>query len=492
MSVRVRYAPSPTGLQHIGGARTALFNFLFARSQGGTFITRIEDTDRERFDPAAEQDIYEMLEWLGISPDEGPRQGGDHGPYVQSRRKDIYHTYIQKLLEQGDAYHAYETPEEIAELRAATKGYDRRGRDMPPEECRRRAEQGIKPVIRFRVPIEGSSILEDAIVGTVKRKHKDIIADPIIIKSDGYPTYHFANVIDDHLMRITHVLRSQEWLSSAHLHLLLYRAFGWQAPIFAHLPIVLGKDGQKLSKRHGSVAVQQFCLDGYLPSALLNHIALLGWSLDGSREQFTLQELCRHFSLDRVQRSPAVFDYKKLDWFNGIAIRGIGDQRLEQLLIPYLASDGLIDDPPSAKQRHMLTNAIPLIKERLKRLGDISTMTRFLFQQPPAPAPAELLPNRLDVSQGIIVLQQTNLIISDSSQKSVDTLQQKLRTTAEHYEIRFRDWMMILRIAITGTPISPPLLESCELIGWDEVKKRLRQAIGTLRPSAPADNSAKK
>ncbi|NBB90226.1 MAG: glutamate--tRNA ligase, partial [Spirochaetes bacterium] len=302
MSVRVRYAPSPTGLQHIGGVRTALFNYFFARSAGGRFILRVEDTDQERYDERALRDIYETFEWLGIHWDEGPDVGGDFEPYVQSQREGLYRKHAGELIEKGFAYKAYETPEELEAMREASGGYDRRSRDLTEEQRAAYEAEGRKPVVRFKVPLEGDTTFEDVVLGKVKRKNKDIPADPVLLKSDGLPTYHLANVVDDHYMQITHILRAQEWVPSGSLHVLLYKAFGWEPPTYCHLPMVMGKDGQKLSKRHGATSAVEFRKQGYLPEAIINYVTLLGWAYDDSREFFTTADLEQLFSLEKINK----------------------------------------------------------------------------------------------------------------------------------------------------------------------------------------------
>ncbi|MFO8042438.1 MAG: glutamate--tRNA ligase family protein, partial [Alkalispirochaeta sp.] len=307
--VRVRYAPSPTGMQHIGGVRTALFNYFFARSQGGAFVLRVEDTDQTRFDPRALQDIYDTFAWLGITADESPAAAGEYGPYVQSQRLELYRSHAERLVEAGRAYWDYTSAKRDHEAEAdnsvegdagagaagagaagagnsgaASAGYTYEGRDLSPEQIAEYQAAGVQPVLRLLVPAEGKSEFEDLVLGRIKRKHKDLPPDPILVKSDGFPTYHLANVIDDHLMQITHVLRAQEWVPSTPLHLLIYEAFGWEPPRFAHLPMVMGKDGSKLSKRHGATSLIEFRRQGYLPEAITNYISMLGWAYDDSRE----------------------------------------------------------------------------------------------------------------------------------------------------------------------------------------------------------------
>ncbi|HOV64609.1 MAG TPA: glutamate--tRNA ligase, partial [Spirochaetia bacterium] len=297
MNVRVRYAPSPTGLQHIGGIRTALFNYFFARANGGKFILRIEDTDQERYYDEALQDLYETFDWLGIHWDEGPDVGGPFGPYVQSERVELYREYAQKLVDAGKAYYCYCTPERLERIRkiqTANKmppGYDRHCRSLTDKEIAEYKAQGLKPVIRLAIPLEGSTRFHDELLGDIERENKDVNPDPVLLKSDGFPTYHLANVIDDHLMQITHIMRAQEWIPSGPLHILLYQAFGWEPPKYCHLPMVMGNDGQKLSKRHGATSVREFRKAGYLPEAIINYISLIGWSYDETREFFSKEEL---------------------------------------------------------------------------------------------------------------------------------------------------------------------------------------------------------
>ncbi|MFW5776968.1 MAG: glutamate--tRNA ligase, partial [Spirochaetota bacterium] len=320
MTVRVRYAPSPTGLQHIGSVRTALFDYLYARSQGGRFILRIEDTDRERFNEESLQDIYDTFAWLGIQWDEGPDVGGDYGPYIQSERADLYAGYAQQLLDSGHAYYAYDTADALRAEREASDGkggYDRKFRDMSDDELAVYRDRGITPVVRFKVPLTGRTTVDDVVFGEVGWDNADIIADPVLLKSDGMPTYHLAATVDDHLMEITHIMRGPEWLPSTPLHVLLYEAFGWTPPRFCHLPLVVGEDGKKLSKRHGATRVLEFRERGYLPEALVNYLARVGWSYDDKQEIFSRDELERIFTLDKINKAPAVFDYKKLEWLNG-------------------------------------------------------------------------------------------------------------------------------------------------------------------------------
>ena len=344
-NVRVRFAPSPTGYPHIGNIRTALFNWLFARHSRGTFVLRIEDTDQTRKVEGALDSILDALRWLGLDWDEGPEKGGPYGPYFQSERVDLYAKHAQQLVESGRAYKCYCPPErlaamrdEMAERKESMRSYDRHCRDLPPEEQARLESGGTVPVVRFKVPLEGRTTFHDLVRGDITFDNGEL-DDLVLLKSDGYPTYHLANVVDDHVMEISHVMRADEWLSSTPRHVLLYEAFGWQPPLFAHLPMILGPDKAKLSKRHGATAVTEFQEAGYLPPAMLNFMALLGWSLDDKTELFTAEELVRHFSIERIGTTAAVFSHDKLTWMNGVYIRGMGVEELADLLVPFLARD---------------------------------------------------------------------------------------------------------------------------------------------------------
>ncbi len=483
MSVRVRYAPSPTGLQHIGGVRTALFNYLFARSQGGSFILRIEDTDQERYSEEALQDLYDTLNWFGITWDEGPLVGGDLGPYVQSQRLELYKGYAEELVRKGLAYYCYCTTERLEQVRAqqdktksSFKGYDRRCRDLdaPPEDG------AAQPVVRLKVPIEGKTSFTDLLMGTITRKNSDVNPDPVLLKSDGYPTYHLANVVDDHLMGITHIMRAQEWIPSGPLHVLLYEAFGWDPPLYCHLPMVMGKDGQKLSKRHGSTAVRDFRTKGYLSEAMINYISLLGWSYDDQREFFTLQELKELFTLEKLNKAPGVFDYKKLEWFNGQYIRKCSDAQLTELLLPFLEEQQVVDNPVTQEQFDILASALPLIKQRLHLLQDVGEMTRFLFQEIPVPPADQLIPKKHTAKDASRVLKRSLELLEDMDQYSVEQLEELFKAESESMGVKLGAMLMPLRVAVTGSRISPPLFESLKLLGLKRTLSRIEAAVRLL------------
>ena len=338
--VRTRFAPSPTGFMHVGNLRTALYEYLVAKSQGGKFVLRIEDTDRERLVEGAQDVIYKTLEQVGLQHDEGPDVGGAYGPYIQSQRKDLYKPYAQQLVKEGKAYYCFCTKERLESLHneEGIGGYDRHCRDLPQEEVQRLLDAGTPYVIRQKVPLTGSTTFEDAVFGSITIENKEI-EDQVLLKADGYPTYNFANVIDDHLMHITHVVRGSEYLTSTPKYNLLYEAFGWEIPTYVHLPLIMGKneDGSvsKLSKRHGSTSFEGLVAEGYLPQVITNYIALLGWAPKDNQEIFSLAELEQAFSIDGISKSPAVFDYDKLNWFNAEYIKAMGEEEFTAHAMPY-------------------------------------------------------------------------------------------------------------------------------------------------------------
>ncbi|NIZ46401.1 glutamate--tRNA ligase [Entomospira nematocerorum] len=494
MSVRVRYAPSPTGYQHIGGARTALFNYFFARSQQGKFLLRVEDTDQERTFDLAMQDLYDTMNWLGIDWDEGPIKGGDKGPYIQSERKDLYQKMAHQLVEQGKAYYCYctsgrlERIRKIQEQNGLPPGYDRHCRTLSDAEIAELQSSGVQPVIRLKTPLTGSVVVHDEILGDISREAKDINPDVILLKSDGMPTYHLANVIDDHLMEITHVLRAQEWVPSAPVHKLIYEAFGWQMPKLCHLPMVMGSDGQKLSKRHGATSVKDFIAKGYLSEAVINYISLLGWSYDDSREFFSKEDLEELFKLERINKAPAVFDYKKLDWFNGQYIRKLSQDELYERVLPFLeravmarnadgeeyeVSPALFTTKPTVEQLEIVKKALPIVQERITYLSEVGEMIRFLFQRPKQYLLEDALPKKMDQSQVIEVLTSVQPIIKGFSQLSDEENEQKIRELAEKMGLKINQILQPLRVAVTGSRVSPPLFPSIRLLGSEEVLFRI-------------------
>ncbi|MGE4453415.1 MAG: glutamate--tRNA ligase [Sphaerochaeta sp.] len=489
MEVRVRYAPSPTGLQHIGGVRTALFNYFFARANGGKFILRVEDTDRERYSDESLQDLYDTLEWLGISWDEGPIVGGDKGPYIQSERFELYKKYAEQLVSEGKAYYCYCTPQRLEALReqqqkekSKQQGYDRHCRNLSDAQRKAYEEEGIKPVIRLKVPTEGKTTFHDVLMGDISRKNRDVSPDPVLLKSDGFPTYHLANVIDDHLMGITHIMRAQEWIPSGPLHILLYEAFAWEPPLYCHLPMVMGKDGQKLSKRHGSTAVRDFRLKGYLPEALMNYVSMVGWSYDGQREFFSKEDFEQLFTLEKINKAPGIFDYKKLDWFNGQYIRQKTDEQLLELLLPYLTRAGFITLPLDEEKRNAMLELTSVSKERLKVLSDIIDLSRFLFETPTYEDVSLFAAKKVSLETAKVALQQAYGKLKEgfAAMKSQEEIEADISQIALALDIKVNGVFMPLRVAITGSTVSLPLFDSIKLLGQHETYTRIETALDVL------------
>ncbi len=493
-------------MQHIGGVRTALFNYFFARSRGGAFVLRIEDTDRSRFHPEALRDIYDTFEWLGISADEDPRRGGSHGPYVQSERQELYREYAEKLIAAGRAYYDYTSAPrgdnagadiadgaedaagardgaDAAAVAAAPSPYNYEGRDLTPEQIEEYKAAGVKPVVRLLVPQDGKTEFEDLVLGRIKRKNKDLPPDPILMKSDGFPTYHLANVVDDHLMEITHVLRAQEWVPSTPLHLLIYEAFEWNPPRFAHLPMVMGKDGSKLSKRHGATSVIEFRRQGYLPEAVTNYVTLLGWSYDDSREFFSRSDLEALFSIEKINKAPAVFDYKKLDWFNGQYLRELPEDRLLEELLPYLEDAGWTVKPADEADRERLRGLLPLIRERLKLLSEVVPLTRFLYENVDSWTAEDLVPKKATAADALRWLDGAWRVIEETGLDDEDAVDQAIRAAAEEMETKVGNLMMPLRVAITGSTVSPPLVGSIRELGLERARERVQGARAVLAAS---------
>jgi glutamyl-tRNA synthetase len=449
---------------------------------------RLEDTDRARFDLTFVQNLYDTFGWLGLAWDEGPDRGGPAGPYVQSERFPLYRKYAEELLERREAYYCFCTAQRLEEVRKAREaarspetGYDRRCRDIPAEEAAQRAAAGEPYTIRLKIPLGESTRFCDRLLGDVEWKNDDVNPDPVLIKSDGFPTYHLANVVDDHLMEISHVLRAQEWLSSTPLHVILYRAFGWEPPEFCHLPMVMGQDGKKLSKRHGATSIDEFRRQGYLPQALLNYVALLGASYEEGKDIYTLEELAQRFSLEKLNKAPAVFDYKKLEWYNGQYIRMKTDEELAALALPYAVEGGLFGNAPeSAEDRALFTAAMPLIKERVSFLSEISGKLGYLFRDPPVPSAAEFIPKKADLAQTIRLLEIGRDIAAPLSGLNDAEAEALVKARAEAEGVKLGDLLMPLRAAVTGARVSPPLFGSIRLLGAARSLARIDAALGVL------------
>lgn len=489
MTVRVRYPPSPTGFPHVGNIRSALFNWLFARHHGGTFILRIEDTDRTRLVPGATEAIIESLRWLGLDYDEGPnpedltRDIGDFGPYVQSRRLDRYRNAAAQLIETGHAYRCYCSAERLDEVRRQQQAqkrppkYDGRCRDLSPEERRVAEGAGAPAVVRFATPTDGETTFHDVVRGDIAFQNATL-DDFVMLKSDGYPTYHLANVVDDTAMEVTHVLRGDDWVSSTPKHVLMYDAFGWERPVFAHLPMILGPDKSKLSKRHGDTAVLDFRDKGFLPDAMFNFLALLGWSLDDHTEIIGREMFIRHFDLDRVLANPAVFNTEKLTWMNGVYIRSLPAEDLATRVQPLLEKA-----LGRAVDAGRLLRIVPLVQERIKLLTEIVGMADFFFTGGELEYTVETLLGKKfagDEATAANALEGVLERIESIEPWSHEALEAAARLLAEELGLKAGDLFGLIRVAVTGKTATPPLFETMEVLGRDLTLERLRSAAGRL------------
>jgi glutamyl-tRNA synthetase len=466
---RVRFAPSPTGALHIGSLRTALFNWLAARATGGTFILRIEDTDQGRYVPGSEQQITDSLRWLGVDWDEGPGVGGPHQPYIQSLRTDTYREHGARLAERGAAYWCTCTPERLAEMRDAQRKagqptrYDRRCVTRQAEVAEERAA-GMPAVLRQLMP-PGESRWDDLIRGEVRFDNADV-DDSVLLKSDGFPTYHLANVVDDHLMEVSHVIRAEEWIPSTPKHLALYAAFGWAPPRFAHVPIVLGEDQKKLSKRRGARNVLEYRDLGYLPAALANAMALLGWSSGSEDELFTLPELVERFSIERVNPAPAVFDPKRLDALQGLHVRRLPPDELAELLAPWLPGT-------TPEQRRAL---VPLLQERITTLRDAADLAAPLLGEAPWDEGVQFPPKKVDAETAAALLDATIEEASNGALADPVALRERLTAMLDERGVKARDGFRVLYVAVLGKPAGVPVFDAMALLGPDTTLLRLRQA----------------
>ncbi|MGC9522140.1 MAG: glutamate--tRNA ligase [Anaerolineae bacterium] len=483
MSVRVRFAPSPTGYPHIGNIRTVVFNWLFARQQHGKFILRIEDTDQERYVEDALRVIEDSLEWLGIDWDEGPGIGGDYGPYVQSKRLAIYREKAEELVAQGKAYRCNCSPERLERVREALRAQGKN--PMYDGHCRNKPADAISPdephVIRLKVPREGTTTFHDELRGDITIEN-ELIDDQILLKSDGYPTYHLAVVVDDHMMKITHVMRGDDWIPSTPKRILLYEAFGWEPPVFVHVPLVLGPDGKKLGKRHGATSVDEFRRQGYLSDALFNFLALLGWAPGAGedREIFTREELIERFDIHRINLSSAIFSYDKLDWMNGQYIRRMSEEELLEHLIPFWTDAGLISTPTSTEMLPTLRILVPLVQERLTTLRDVVGLTDFVFQEIETPPAEELIGRKMTAGETLEAIRRVRRLLSGLVQFTAKAMEQPMRDLADELGLKAGQLFGIVRTAVTGKRVSPPLFGSIQAVGRERTLKRLEAAEQAL------------
>jgi len=475
--IRVRFAPSPTGYPHLGNIRTALFNWLFARHHGGKFILRIEDTDVTRKVEGAVENIIDSLNWLGLNWDEGP--------YFQSQRLPLYQKIVRKLVNQGHAYLCYCSPHRLEEMRQEQirrkqpPKYDRRCRELTVQQRAQLEASGVTPVVRFKTPLDGETPFYDLIRAKVTFQN-DTLDDFILLKSDGYPTYHLANVVDDHLMAISHVLRADEWLSSTPRHILLYQALDWQPPQFAHLPMILGPDRAKLSKRHGATNIIEYQRQGLLPEAMINFLSLLGWSLDDKTELLSREELIKHFTLERVGKTAAIFDKDKLEWMNGVYLRRLTPEQFASQAIPFLQRD-----LPSSVKRPLdnsyISTIMPLIQERARTLADVPHLVDFFFL------------DELEYDQSLLI----KAMDAVSATKAIETSLERLKPMEAWYAVSVENILRplapelglttskffgLLRVAITGRTASPPLFQTMAALDKQTCLKRLNKALQKLNP----------
>jgi glutamyl-tRNA synthetase len=478
--VRVRIAPSPTGYFHVGSARTALFNWLFARHHSGDFIVRVEDTDRTRYHAEAVPDMVASLRWLGLDWDEGPEVGGDYGPYYQSERLDLYHRYAEQLVSEGHAYRCYCSPERLAALREqqlAQKtdvGYDRHCRHLTAAQHAEYQAEGITPVIRLKVPLEGQTSFHDVLYGTITVEN-ETLDDLILLKSDGFPTYHLGVVVDDVLMEISHIMRGDEWLPSVPKHILIYNAFGWETPIFAHLPLILAPEGKgKLGKRHGGVEIRFFRDQGYLPEAMVNYLARVGWSYDDKTEIFSRDELVRYFDLSGINNSPARFSYERLESMNAHYIRQLEPDDLAHRLVPFFEQQGLEVDAAG------LIPIVPLIQERIKTLTEAADWTDFIFGEPADYDASLLVGKKMTVASTRDALQQAHDRLAALPDFEVETLDSALRALADELGLKVGQLLGAVRVAVSGKMVAPPLFETLSILGRERVLARIDRGLEAL------------
>ena len=482
--VRVRFAPSPTGYPHVGNIRTAMFNWLLARHTGGKLVLRIEDTDVARRVEGAVETIIDGLKWMGLDWDEGPDVGGDYGPYYQSQRLELYRQSAEHLISQGDAYCCYCSPERLEEMRAEQvrrkqpPGYDRLCRGLSTREQSQRETEGITPVVRFKTPLEGQTKYHDLIWENVVFEN-NIIDDFVLLKSDGYPTYHLASVVDDHAMKISHVIRAEEWISSTPRHLLLYQSLELESPQYIHHPMILGPDRAKLSKRHGAVSILDYREQGYLPETMFNFLALIGWSLDDKTDIISRHELVKNFTLERIGKTGAIFNQDKLDWMNGAYIRGLSPKDFVQRVMPFLERD-----LPSEIKRPLdidyVRKIMPLVQERAHTLADVAQLTKFFFaddldykEHPP-------IGKDMDAAASAKALKAAMQKIEPLPAFNEEALETAFRQLAEELELKTGQLFGTLRIAGTAQIAAPPLFQTMVVLGRERCLQRIKAALATL------------
>jgi len=481
--VRTRIAPSPTGDPHVGTAYIALFNYCFARKHGGQFILRIEDTDQTRSALEYEQAIMDALKWTGITWDEGPDIGGPCGPYRQSERAAIYREHAQILVDKGQAYRCFCTPERLEEMRKRmveekrpTTGYDGHCSHLSEVEVQEKLSAGLPFVIRLKMPRDGDSVFTDRLRGEIRYPNYQM-DDQVLLKSDGFPTYHLANVVDDHLMGITHVIRAEEWIPSTPKHVRLYEAFGWQPPEFIHMPLLRNRDKSKISKRKNPTSILYYQRIGIMPEVLLNFLALVGYSFGEDREKFTLDELIQNFDIGRVSLGEPVFDLAKLNWLNGLYVRAMSEDELADRIVGNLYN------------RDYIKLIVPLMRERIERLDQFANMTTYFFSAEIQYDPALLVPKNTPPAVAADLLQQAADDLDKLRTWDVPSLEATLRTFCERTGTKPKILFMPVRIAVTGRQASPGLFETMEVIGKPLCQQRLREAVAHLKNLARAQGA---
>lgn len=479
MTVRLRVAPSPTGAPHVGTAYVAIFNRAFARQQGGQFVLRIEDTDQQRSERQYETMIFESLRWLGLTWDEGPDVGGPHGPYRQSERTEIYQAHARTLIDRGTAYYCFCSRERLKQVRDAQEAareaimYDRHCRTLAPSEVQRKLDGAAPHVVRLAVPPDGEVVFDDLIRGQISIENR-ILDDQVLLKEDGFPTYHLANVVDDHLMGITHVMRAEEWISSTPKHILLYRAFDWKPPCFGHLPLLRNKDRSKISKRKNPVSLKWYEEEGYLPEAVVNFLALMGFSMPDGREEFGFDDVRDNFSFARLNSAGPVFDLDKLGWLNGNYIRRLS----VDALLARMQSIGM-----DIKDDAYTRSVAPLLIERMKTLKDFLTVGDYFFREDLPLDAAQLVPKKRGAGETADALQRFAGLLQgiEPAAWTKESIESGMRKLTEDIGWATKESFMAVRVAITGKTATPPLVESIVVLGRQRAVQRLRAAADLVR-----------
>lgn len=487
-NIRVRFAPSPTGYLHIGGLRTALYNYLFAKKNGGKFVLRIEDTDQTRFVEGAIENLIHSLEWAGVKYDEGVFvedgkvvEKGDFGPYVQSKRLHIYREYVDKLIEEGHAYYCFcskdrlETIREEQKMKGLVPKYDGFCRNVSLEDARKRVADGEEHVVRLKLPHNKDIHFHDIVRGDIVINTNDI-DDQVLLKSDGYPTYHMAVVVDDYLMGITHIVRGEEWLPSTPKHIYLYEAFGWEKPVYVHLPTVLNKERKKLSKRHGDVSVDDFRNKGYLPEGLVNYLALVGWSPEDNQELLSMDEMVQKFSFERVSKTGGIFDKDKLDWVNGHYIRSSSTEEIKDLAIPYLLEKGFVDTDFVKSNNDWMLMLIDTVKESLSTVSEISEKVEFIFQDE-LNIEEEVYQEFLNDENSKVLMRAIIKELSFIEEVDMDYAKTFMKTIQKNTGIKGKNLFMPVRVALTGSAHGPELVNVLFLLGKDKMIKRANNIL---------------